>query len=358
MRKYSMPDWFFFILLVILTLAFYRVISPFIIDVLIGSILANQFWGVFKWLQKKFKNNKSAASVMTVAITFLVIVVPLFVVGYIVSTEAIHAFSTVKERLPEIQQSLSSEGLRQRTQQIPVLRQGVDLMYKYNLQQKVSEGIPQLANYMLGFLQSTLSNIYYVVFHFFIILLLLYFLFVDGEALLIKIRNISPLNDEDEDELLQETVRVTDGTIKGAFIISLIEAVIGSIVFFVFGIPSVAFWGVVMFVAAIIPAGGSGLVYVPVGIFQIIIGHYISGIGLIILSLVIPNFIQNIVKPKLLGNRIGLNPALILLTTIGGLIWFGLIGFLIGPLIGSLFIAVWNQFGRRYKDESEKNNNG
>ena len=56
---------------------------------------------------------------------------------------------------------------------------------------------------------------------------------------------------------------------------------------------------------------------------------------------------QNVVKPKLLGDRTGLNPALALLATIGGIAWLGLIGFLVGPLLASLFIVVWQQFGKR-----------
>ena len=55
-------------------------------------------------------------------------------------------------------------------------------------------------------------------------------------------------------------------------------------------------------------------------------------------------FSQNILRPKLIGDRTGLHPALVLVSTIGGLSWLGLIGFLVGPIIATLFVVIWEQF--------------
>ncbi|HBE00889.1 MAG TPA: hypothetical protein DC049_00225, partial [Spirochaetia bacterium] len=65
---------------------------------------------------------------------------------------------------------------------------------------------------------------------------------------------------------------------------------------------------------------------------------------------------QNLLKPKLLGDRAGLHPAFVLLSVIGGIYWLGIIGFIVGPLLTTLFLVIWNQFGIRFKHELEMRN--
>lgn len=102
---------------------------------------------------------------------------------------------------------------------------------------------------------------------------------------------------------------------------------------------------------SIIPLIGSFVIYLLLGIVLVVMGHMFSGIAVIFLGVIGSNIIQNIVKPKILGSRAGLHPAFVLLSTIGGIMWIGLIGFIIGPLIASLFVAVWNQYGRHFSEE-------
>ena len=100
-----------------------------------------------------------------------------------------------------------------------------------------------------------------------------------------------------------------------------------------------------------IPLIGTNLVLVPAGAILILTGRIFAGSAVIVLGLAGVAVTQNLIKPKLLGDRSALNPALALLATIGGILWLGLIGFLVGPLLASLFIVVWQQFGKRYRTE-------
>lgn len=350
MRKFSMPDWSFLLIILILSLTFLNVIKPFIIDIFIAAIMANQLWRFYKKLQIRLKSEKFAATVC-VTLSVLFIILPLLLISYIVSNEAIQAVKTTRENLPKIQNALSTHSLQQRLQRIPGATRGLDYLHQLELKKKLYEKLPQFINNLSDLAQSALTSLYLGIFHFFIIILLLFFMFTDGEKVLARIKHTLPMNTNDLDELLQEIEKVTDGTIKGAFIVGIIEAVVGGIIFLICGIPSVFFWSIIMFIAAIIPAGGSGLIYVPVGLYLLAFGHPVTGAVLIVLAMLVPNGIQNIVKPKLVGDKIGLNPALLLLTTLGGLLCFGLIGFIIGPLVGALFVAVWRQFADRYQTD-------
>jgi predicted PurR-regulated permease PerM len=95
-------------------------------------------------------------------------------------------------------------------------------------------------------------------------------------------------------------------------------------------------------------------VIIPAAIIIMTAGNIIGGISLIILGLIGVAVTQNLLKPKLLGNRSGLHPGLVLLSILGGIAWIGVIGFLVGPLLTSLFIVIWNQFGLRYRQQLEQ----
>jgi predicted PurR-regulated permease PerM len=149
---------------------------------------------------------------------------------------------------------------------------------------------------------------------------------------------------------------MTSATMVSTLIIGIIEGLFGGILFLIFGLPSPVLWGVVMLIVSMIPLVGTNVIIVPAGIVMIASGRYFAGIVIIILGLVGITLSQNLLKPKLLGNRSGLHPALVLISTLGAIIWIGVIGFLVGPLMASLFIVVWNQFGFKYREELDSRN--
>jgi len=186
-----------------------------------------------------------------------------------------------------------------------------------------------------------------MVFTFFI----LFFVFIDGPKMIDRIKELIPLGDKDTDELISEMGNMTKATIVSTLIIGLIEGVYGGLLFIIFRLPSPMLWGIIILFMSLIPIIGANVIIIPAGIITIISGRYVAGIIIICLGIAGILVTQNIIKPKLLGGRSGLHPMLILLSTLGGIAWLGIIGFLIGPMIAALFIVIWNQFGMRFKDE-------
>jgi predicted PurR-regulated permease PerM len=171
-----------------------------------------------------------------------------------------------------------------------------------------------------------------------------------------RIYDTLPVSNTELDELTREAVNTTAATLISTVIIGLIEGTFGALLFIIFGLPSPFLWGVVILILSMIPMIGTNLVLAPAGIILALSGSLFSGLLLVLLGLAGVSFTQNVLKPKLLGERAGLHPAVVLLATLGGIAWLGLIGFLIGPLLASLFIVVWRQFGKRYQHELSMKN--
>jgi predicted PurR-regulated permease PerM len=111
-----------------------------------------------------------------------------------------------------------------------------------------------------------------------------------------------------------------------------------------------------MAVISMVPLVGTNLILVPAGTVLILQGRVVAGLVIILVGLAGVAVTQNIIKPKLLGDRSGLHPALALLAILGGIAWLGIVGFVIGPLLVSLFIVIWEQFGRRYRSALDSRN--
>ena len=144
------------------------------------------------------------------------------------------------------------------------------------------------------------------------------------------------------DSLLVKFAAVIRATIKGSLVVAVIQGAIGGIVFWALGIHSALLWGVLMGAASLLPAVGTGLVWVPMALYLFLSGSIWQGIVLVVCGLFVIGMVDNVVRPVLVGRETRIPDYVVLITTLGGLQLFGLHGIVIGPVIAAMFIAVWD----------------
>lgn len=175
-----------------------------------------------------------------------------------------------------------------------------------------------------------------------VMLYVLFFLFRDGAELVVKIRRASPLSERHTRHVLTKFIEVVKATVKGNFIIAAIQGTVGGLTFWALGVEAALLWGVVMAVLSLLPAVGAFLVWAPVAAYLILSGDYLQGGILLAVGVLIISMIDNLLRPSLVGKGIRLPDYMVLISTLGGLSLFGMNGFVIGPLIAALFVAVWS----------------
>jgi len=352
-KKFSLPDWFFFLLLTGLTLAFYKIISPFIIDIFLATLITHLFRKFYNLLKDKYKISKNASSLLSMLCALFLLIIPLIIIGLLLSNEAANTYFTIKDKWPRIQQLLSIDTVNFINQRFPMLANQIDVIKHLELQKHLSKIFSTGAEIMLNLIQRAFFNVSFMFFHLVLMLILMYFLLLDGDKLIERILYLSPLKDADEKELINEIIKISDATLLGTIIVGLIEGIYGGFIFIIFGIPSPLFWGVMMMFFSMVPIIGINTILIPTGLIFLLLGKFVPGIFILALSWGGTTITQNYLKPNLVGKRGGLHPAIVLLSTLGGIAWFGLVGFLMGPMIASLFMAIWNQFGQHYNTELE-----
>jgi predicted PurR-regulated permease PerM len=188
------------------------------------------------------------------------------------------------------------------------------------------------------------------IFMFFVFLYVSYFFLIDGKLLLDRILLYLPLEDMKEQRLLDRFTSVTRATLKGTALIGVLQGTLAGIAFAVVGIEAAVFWGTVMTVLSIIPAIGSALVWVPAAIILAAGGSYLKAIGLTLFCGLIVGSLDNVLRPRLVGKDTQMHELMIFFGTLGGIAMFGLIGFIVGPIIAALFVTIWEIYGEVFKE--------
>jgi len=169
----------------------------------------------------------------------------------------------------------------------------------------------------------------------------MYFFFMDGPRILRTTTQYLPMSEAERNRLIDRFTAVSVATIKSTVVIGVVQGTLGGAGFAVAGIPGAVFWGAVMVVLAMIPGVGTALVWIPAVAYLLIVGRITTAIVLALYFILVVGMIDNLLRPRLVGKGTQMHELLVLLSTLGGLMAFGLVGFIIGPVIASLFITLW-----------------
>jgi predicted PurR-regulated permease PerM len=190
---------------------------------------------------------------------------------------------------------------------------------------------------------------------FVLMLYLLFFFFRDGDRIVQGVVRAVPMGDERERRLLAKFAEVSRATVKGTLVVAAVQGALGGILFSLVGIQAAIFWGVVMGILSLLPAVGPALVWLPAAIILASTGAYVAAVVVVVGGAVVVGLVDNVLRPILIGRETQMPDYLILLATLGGLMVFGIAGFVAGPIIASLFLVMWAMFADEYAplDSSE-----
>jgi predicted PurR-regulated permease PerM len=166
-----------------------------------------------------------------------------------------------------------------------------------------------------------------------VMLFLLFFLYRDGRQAVAFTRTILPLTDVETTILLQRTTDTIYATVLGRLFVATIQGALSGLAFWWFGVPGAFLWAVLTIVMAMIPGFGAVLVWAPITVYLIIIGHWGQAILLGVWGGGVVSLIDNILYPLLVGTRIRQNTGVILISILGGVALFGITGIILGPVL-------------------------
>lgn len=170
----------------------------------------------------------------------------------------------------------------------------------------------------------------------------LYYGLIDGARFVRYVKSAMPLEAHQANALIEEVRRTVDAVFLGHIIVSAIQGIIGGIGFLLFGVPNAVFWGFVMILLALIPVIGPPVIWIPAVLYLLLTGHVLPALGLLVWSVLLVSTLDNLIRPRIVGNYADIHPLLILVGVLGGILAFGFIGFVLGPLVIAVLVALVN----------------
>jgi len=351
MQIKNLNIYFFFLILVVITGATFFLFQPFLTAIIMAAVLAATFHTPYQYLVRKTKR-PHISSLLTCFLVLFVIVLPVVAATGLVANEVNGAYQKI----------IAEDNFYQNhiVNYLDIFKNS-KFSKSINLnnfldQNQISKAVERISSGALAFFQAVYQNVVGAVLWIFVMFFTLYYFLVESKAIIKKIMYLSPLRDEYESTLTQKFSSMVSATLKGTLIVGVVQGILGGIMFAIAGVPSFAIWAIIMIVLSIIPAIGSGLVWAPVGIIMLFMGDIWQGIFILAFGSVVISFIDNILRPKLVGGDTAIHPLLVFFATLGGIISFGIMGFIIGPVIMALFLALWDIYGKEFKTQLKKYN--
>ncbi len=330
-------------LVAILSAAFLFILWPFLGAVLWAVAIAIVFEPVHARVREQTGQRATLASLLTLALIVMIVILPLILVGASVVQEAAVAVQKVRAGEVNFGQYIQSV-IAALPEWARALLDRLGLVNAAALQQQLTAllaGSGQfITTHLLGLGQNTLDFVVAL----FVMLYLLFFLLRDGRLLSERIARTLPLREDHAQRLLGQFVTVVRATVKGNIVIAVVQGALGGMAFAVLGLPGALLWGTLMALLSLLPAVGAALVWGPVAAYLLFTGQLWPAVGLTLWGVLAIGLVDNVLRPILVGRDTRMPDYLVLVTTLGGIAVFGINGFVIGPVIAAMFLVAWNLF--------------
>ncbi len=334
MNNWKIQFYFLLVILAGTSVLTFLIFRPFLHALILALVFAVVFQPLHQKVLDRVRNRQGVAALCTTIIIIIIILIPLIFLGIQIFQEAGLLYF-----------SFTDTGSGGKDAVLGIFKGLIDNFQRFfpttsefsiNIDQYLKQGL----SWLLQNLGAVFSNSAKLLISFFLFLISLYYLLKDGQKLKKAVVILSPLADTDNETIFKKLELAVNSVVRGNITIAFIQGVLTAIGFAIFGVPNAVLWGTIAAIAALIPGIGTALVLIPAIIFLFLSGNTISGFGLLAWGVIAVGLIDNFLGPKLVGSGMQLHPLLVLLSVLGGLAFFGPIGFLLGPLTLSLFFTL------------------
>ncbi len=317
-------------------LILFFIFKPFLNPLVLSLSLAIVFYPLYQRLLKVVRGRETIAAFLTVIIIFASVGIPLLVIGGMLFNEARGLYVSL------ISQDMGSGFTTEIT--------AVIQRYVNFISPTTTVDLSEYAKYTLGWavnnLNSFFSSFFHIALFFLIMIFSLFYLLKDGKRLRETYMKFSPLSNVHDETILIRIAGAISTVIKGSLIIACLQGILAGFGTWMAGVPNPMIWGVCAAIASLIPGVGTPLVIIPAIGYLFFVGHIPQAIGLLIWEIAIVSTVDNFLSPHLIERGLKIHPFFILISILGGIMFFGPVGFILGPVALAFFFALIDIYPR------------
>ncbi|MEK7139182.1 MAG: AI-2E family transporter [Patescibacteria group bacterium] len=325
----------------------YLFFKPFLMVMLLSAILVSVFYPLYIWTLKKIGGHPGLAALIMVIIIAIVIVLPVIEFLFYLSQASIESLGALTAWINSgaLERVVVDSGLLEK---INFVDPSV-----INLRQYVIAMSGDISGFLVSGGASILKGTGQFITSLVIMFFTMFFLFRDGKSLLDRVMHLTPLPNKYDKKIFQKFRDVSYSTMVSTFVTAIIQGVVGAIGFMIVGVPALLA-GVVMAFLSLLPYVGAAFVWLPAGIYLLVIGKVWQGIFILIWGGTVVSLIDNILRPLLIRGQAQVHPLLIFFSIFGGILAFGFWGIFIGPIVISIAFTLLQIYEIEYADILER----
>lgn len=330
---------FLLVVLVILVFFSYQIVKPFLMPVFTAGILTIAFYPIHRRIARLIRKPGTAALVSTL-LALLLTLVPLVGIGVVVTNELTDFYQTLSQKKGEeggwgpFFDHLIEEPLDWFSRLFP--------LSKDEIKAGILKRLKEASAWILAQLGAVIGSLASLFFNVLITYLVLFFFLRDGQNFTRSLIESLPLLQEHSERILRGIGETVTANVYGVLGVAMVQGALMTLGFLILGLPSPAVWGIVTAFVSMIPLIGTALIWVPAIFYLVIQGAYVKAVLMGVWGGVFVGMADNIVRPLLVGTRVRLYPLVIIFSLLGGTKAFGLVGLILGPVVVTMLIAIFN----------------
>ncbi len=335
----------FFVVFIFLLYQAGRLITPFLSAVIWASIIVLVLHPLYMKILALLRGRANLAAGIMTLFTLVLVIGPAVLLFALLTAQVVDLFNATAE-------FIQSGRLADLWGRIQTWTLGVSLSHpflaKLDIQSRIMNGLGDLSTAMAAQLGALIKNMLLAVVNLFIMLFVIFFFFRDGKAYAAELTDILPFPERQKLSIMEKLGNTFSAVLNGLFLVSLFQGFMTGLGFLIFGVPFGVFWGFLAAIAALIPVGGTALIWVPGAVYLYVTGSELNAILLAAWGVLFVSAPDNFLRPLLIGKKAKLPVFFLFLGILGGIQAYGILGILFGPLVVTLLVAFLEIYREEY----------
>ncbi|WP_297285976.1 AI-2E family transporter [uncultured Brachyspira sp.] len=364
MNKYNIGQIFFITFIFLSIFIMYQLLKPFGMVIFFALVFYVVLSPLFKKAIGKSYGKEDKISMIkrhTLALLFsltslIIFLVPTSLLLYAIIVQLIDISNIgIKYFMNlDFNSILNNAKLNELLSMLPVEISAAEILRR--IQDTLLSNLTSVSSYLTQNVAGILKSTGKFVSSFIFMMFSLFFFFVDGEYLKAQVSSLIPIEQKYLDRLFKQASNGIRGIIFGNLFTGIFQGICAFIVYSIFGVSNSLTFALLTIIASFMPIIGTTIIWIPLGVLFIINGEILRAIIFLVVSWFFITIPDNFVRPLLLGNRIELHPLFIFFAILGGVLFFGLSGIILGPLTFILFFEIMRMYNeeRLFADKEEK----
>lgn len=328
MNQKNLQTSFLFLALAIAVVLAFFVYAPFVQVLAVAAMAAVVTHRFHDRLSKLLNGRTGLSAFLTVLAVVTLFLIPVAFLGTKVFSEAGDLYHSITTNRDVYLDNIESLITRATQELLPG--------FTFSLDAYAQQALTWLTGNLGRFFSGTIEAIV----GFLLFIIGFYYFLKDGKRFARSVMDLSPLPDRFDQDVFDRLEAAIDSMVRGQLLVALIQGLLTGFGFALFGVPNPAVWGCLAALCALVPGVGTSLVNVPAVVFLFATGDTWPAVGLLLWAGTAVGLIDNALSPFLIGKGAKIHPLWVLFAVLGGLAFYGPLGFLLGPLTLSLLFAL------------------